>query len=418
MKHIVRRGLYAALWLLPCLARAQENALSYPEVLPPQEQVVRVLERQPLFAAARAGIAVEEANRQGLVAGSHEWTVRATSQRRREIAGSNYYENGIALERPLRWGSKAGKDAQLGDSGVRLSQLRLADAWHEAARSLMRSWFEWLREARSAARLQQNAQLLDRQVRIAGQRVKAGDAPRMELALVETERDRARSAAMAAAQRRDLVLAAMYGRYPGLNLAVPDALPEPATFTMSVAQWRDEILAENHEVGVARAEAEQSRLAAERAALDRLPDPTLGVHYMEERGRQERLLGMSVSIPIPGSARSAQSLASASRAEIAQDHAREAMLKVEADATQAAMRAEAAQSSWRQMEAISRAAESNADLALRAYALGELGLNDTLLARRQALDALTGAEQARIDALEAQSRLLLDAHRIWDREGL
>jgi outer membrane protein TolC len=418
MRRIVCRSLYAAFWLLPSLVWAQGEAVPYPAVLPPQEQVIRVLEQQPLFAAARSGIAMEEANRQGLVAGSYEWTLRATSQRRKEIAGTNYYENGIALERPLRWGSKAGKDAQLGDSGVRLSELRLADAWHEAARSLMRGWFDWLREARTAARLQQNAQLLDRQLHIVGQRVKAGDAPRMELALVETERDRAQAAAMAAMQRRDLILAALSSRYPGLNVAVPDTLPEPAPLARSAAQWREEILAENHEVGVARAEAEQSRLAAERAALDRVPDPTVGVHYMEERSRQERILGMSLSFPIPGAARSAQSLASASRAEIAADHAREVKLKVEADATQAAMRAESAQALWRQMDAISRQAEANAALASRAYALGELGLNESLLARRQALDALTNAEQSRIDALEAQARLLLDAHRIWDREGM
>jgi capsule polysaccharide export protein KpsE/RkpR len=91
-------------------------------------------------------------------------------------------------------------------------------------------------------------------------------------------------------------------------------------------------------------------------------------------------------------------------------------LRVEAEATQVALRASSAQSLWRQMATISRQAEANAALASRAYALGELPLNDTLLARRQALDALTSAEQAQIDALEAQARLLLDAHAIWAAE--
>jgi cobalt-zinc-cadmium efflux system outer membrane protein len=49
----------------------------------------------------------------------------------------------------------------------------------------------------------------------------------------------------------------------------------------------------------------------------------------------------------------------------------------------------------------------------RAYELGESPLSDTLLARRQALEALSAAEQAQIDALEAQARLLLDMHAIW-----
>ncbi len=55
----------------------------------------------------------------------------------------------------------------------------------------------------------------------------------------------------------------------------------------------------------------------------------------------------------------------------------------------------------------------HAELARRAHELGELGLTDSLLAGRAALDAGLAAEHARIGANEAIARLLLDAHELW-----
>ena len=60
-----------------------------------------------------------------------------------------------------------------------------------------------------------------------------------------------------------------------------------------------------------------------------------------------------------------------------------------------------------------QATRDNAHLMQRAYSLGEADLQTLLLARRQALDASTAAEQARAEALRWHYRLLVDAHLIW-----
>ena len=412
-KRCARLGLIAPLLLpmLPALAANQTD--SYPAALPPPALVHDVLARQPRVAAARAGISAEQANSRRLAAGTYEWSVRTTVQRRNEASGPRYHENEIAVERPLRWMSKADKDVELGDHGVRVSEARLGDAWHEAARGLLKDWFDWLRGARAALRLAQHAQLLEQQLSIVRRRVRAGDAPRMDAMLAETERDRAQAAYLQAEQRRELLAAGLRSRYPGLEPRMPEALPAPQPLAGDEEAWRRKILEDNHEIELAQAEVRIDRLSAERAALDRLPDPTLGLRYAQERDRQERIFGVSVSIPIPGTARREQELASLSRADMAQERAREVRVRVEGDALQVSMRAAAAQALSAQLAGISGQAENNAALVARAYALGEAPLNDTLLARRQALDALTAAEQARIDALEAQARLLLDMHAIW-----
>ncbi len=55
----------------------------------------------------------------------------------------------------------------------------------------------------------------------------------------------------------------------------------------------------------------------------------------------------------------------------------------------------------------------NAELVARAYSLGESSLGETLVARRQALEASLAESLARLDANEARYRLLLDAHQLW-----
>lgn len=402
-------ALHAA---VPALAAGPAGA-AYPPLLPPPDLVSRLLERQPQVSAAQAGIAVEQANRRRLEAGPHEWSVSASAQRRNETSGPRYRENEVALERPLRWMGKADKDAELGRQGVSISEARLADAWHEAARTLLRRWFEWVREAQAAQRLAQQAALLGQQADIVRRRVAAGDAPRMEMMLADTERNRVEAAFLQAAQRRDLLAAGLLVSYPGLALALPAALPEPALPPGDALLWRQKALEGNHEIALADAEAALGRASAERAALERTPDPTLGLRYAQERGHQERLFSVTVSIPIPGQARREQVLASLGQADVARENARAVRLKVEADALAAALRADGAQTLWRQLAEIGRQSGSNAALVARAYELGESPLSDTLLARRQALEALSAAEQAQIDALEAQARLLLDMHAIW-----
>lgn len=402
-------ALHAA---LPALAGEAASA-AYPALLPPPHLVGQLLERQPQVTAAQAGISVEQANSRRLAAGPYEWSVRASAQRRNESSGPRYRENEVALERPLRWMGKADKDAELGRQGVSMSEAGLADAWHEAARTLLRRWFEWVREAQAAQRLQQHAAILGQQADIVRKRVAAGDAPRMEMMLADTEHNRTEAAWLQAAQRRDLLAAGLRVSYPGLEPALPSGLPEPALPPGDAVLWRQKILEDNHEIALAEAEAALGKATAERAALDRTPDPTVGLRYAQERDRQERLFSVTVSIPIPGQARQEQLLASLGRADVARENARAVRLKVEADALSAALRADGAQALWRRLAEVGRQSAGNAALVARAYELGESPLAETLLARRQALEALSAAEQAQIDALEAQARLLLDMHAIW-----
>lgn len=409
-----RKVIPAACFLL--LSAMAARAGEYPAALPPEEAVRKVLNELPQVKAARAGVDLEEANAGRLRAGAYEWTVKAGVQRRTENAGTRYRENEIAIERPVRWFGKAEKDKAIGEHGVKLAGFALADAWHESGRTFLKAWFDTMRDARAAARLQEDASLTEQQAAIVRKRFKAGDAPRVELMLAETEHERAVAAQRQAARRAERSIAELRVRYPAATFDLPQALPLPTEPGGTVAEWKQRILAENHEIELANAEAERSKLNAQRAALDRMPDPTVGVRMAHERDSQEKIVGVTFSMPLPGTARRSSQDASAAQARIAEERAHQAALKVESDAAGIAMSAEAAYETWQKLAQVANRMKDNAEVVSKAYSLGEIPLGDLLLARRQAIEAGANAEAAQFDALEAQARLLLDAHLIWDFE--
>lgn len=396
--------------LNPAIATAAEN---YPAWLPPAEQVQKALEDLPQLRASRAAVTAEQANAARLQAGSHEWSARTGVQQRSERIGRNYVENEIMFERALRWGSKADKDRALGENGMLFADAALADNWHESARALMALWFDWLREERNAVRLQDYAQVLARELHIVQQRFKAGDAPRMDIMLAETELAKASVSQAQAAQRTRLLAAEISKKFPGIVATMPAALPPPQPLEGDAALWQQKILTDNHELELAELGAKLEKLVAERVRLEQRPDPTFGVRVASERGGDERIIGFTVMMPLPGQYRRKQTEVAFARALVAEEQASETRVRVESNAQQVALAADSAWLLWRGLDDVALQTEANAALASRAYALGEAPLSDTLLARRHAIEALATAEQAQISALQSWSRLLLDTHAIW-----
>lgn len=410
------RKLYAAIALVAAID--VHAAEPYPALLPPQENVRAWIENLAEVRAARAGIELEQANAARLRSGPYEWTVSGTLQRRNERdTGQNYRENTLALERPVRWFGKADKDAALGQQRVKLASHALAEAWHEAGRNFLQDWFDALREARAAARLQEQSALYEQQVALVQKRLKAGDAPRLELLLVETERDRAVAEQRQAERRAERLQAILRQRYPGAMLPDLTTLPLPQPLAGTAEEWARHMLTVNHEIASAQAEAELGRLNAERATLERTPDPTLGMHVAQERGGQEKIIGVTISIPLSGSTRRAQQSAAASEAQIAQEKAGQVQSRVRREAQGAAMSALAAYENWERLARLAEQARETTALVSKAYALGEVPLGDLILARRQAMEAGASADAAQLEALQAQARLLLDTHAFWDFES-
>jgi cobalt-zinc-cadmium efflux system outer membrane protein len=109
------------------------------------------------------------------------------------------------------------------------------------------------------------------------------------------------SAQLAQAEGRARVAAERLRRhYPAL--ALPGSCPRSLRTPLegSADGWIEAVLQHNHELGLARAESARARISASRSDAERRPDPSIGVRMARERSGEERLLGVSLSIPLPG----------------------------------------------------------------------------------------------------------------------
>jgi outer membrane protein TolC len=418
MKQPLQNGVTACLSLVlvaGSLTAAAAGFRNYPD-LPPLESAAAALRSSPEALAARAGIKAGEAARRRLQAGDYEYNLRLTGQRRTVTASDRFREWDVGLERTLRLPGKAAIDGKLGETEVVRAQAAYGDALHEGGRSLLRLWFSWRRESAQVRQWQDQVDVLKQQLEIVNKRVRAGDAPRLESALAEAAVAQAQSALHQARLREQIAANELSQRFPTIPLPASVPLTEPVPLEQGLDYWREEILRHNHELAVARSETAQGRLLAERGRANKTPDPTLGLRYAGERDNDERILGLTVSIPFPGEARTARAEETAAHSEMAAQREAAVLRKVSTEAANTFAAAEAAYNGWKAARTAAEKIGANADLLSRAYSLGETNLTDVLIARRQALEARLAAALAQLDASESQYRLLLDAHQLWPLE--
>lgn len=403
----------ALLPLAPATALAEQRPT--PSDLPPTDLARQSIDQDPAVVEARRALVAAGHGAAALRAGSHEWTTRLAAQRRRYDNGGNSNEWTASLERTVRIGGKAGIDSLLGDNELTIGQARIGEARHEAARALADLWLDTLATGRQRELWAEQLSFAQSSQQAVEKRRKAGDASMLDLNvaradLIEVQRQLSAATSAEAKARAKLAV-----RFPTLKYA-PKPLAEPTALDMSLPQWRDRILAESDPIKVAEGLLKKAELSAARAKADRIPDPTVGVYTASEAFRNERIIGLSLSIPLSGSYRSdrmqqALQEAEAARAKVERQRRDEDVEIVEAyaDATGGLER-------WRLASQGLSTTRDSARLTQRAYTLGEADLQTLLLARRQALDASTAAEQARVEALRWHYRLLVDAHLIWALE--
>ncbi len=395
---------------------AAPDAAVAPEVtfLPPEHAVETAILALPIARAAASRVQQAEADQRLRGIGPHEAELLLLPQRRR-VDGSTRSEREyeVQLSSGLRWPNKVRLDREIGALGVDVATLRLGDAHHQGARLLLDEWMSWLTAAAQAERAGAQRALMQRERDAVATRVRLGDAAQRDLDLAEAGLARVVADALDAQARRDAARQRLGGDFPLLPLperspvlSAPQALDDPA-------RWQALIIERSHEIGAAVAEAERMQRIADRARADRVPDPTVGLRYLNERSGKETALGVVVSIPLGVRARSARADADLSAADAAQAEADGMRRSITLEARLAVADAEAAQASWAQLARAREAAALAARRSQRAYALGEAGVADWLLAERQAGDAAMAEIDARARAQRAWLRIQVDSHALW-----
>ncbi|MCA1925304.1 MAG: TolC family protein [Thiobacillus sp.] len=386
----------------------------YGSHLPDPAMAEAALWASPAVQQARAELGAQALRSEGIRRGRAEWTAGVdAAQRRIDAPAAWQAEWGVSLSRPLRLPPRAMTDRQLADAQLAYAGASLGEALHESGRQLLALWFDWLNESGQTAIWRAQAELAERQYATVDARIRLGESPRSDRASAEAMLAHARLQLQQATLRVQQAASRLQARFPAVGLQLDGALPHPVPPAGEAAAHVDAVMAHNHERARALRLAQALRAEARQLAARRSPDPGLGVFYRNEAAGSEHLLGVNMTLTLPGAARrsdqqAAEGLAAAALEALGRlDH----RLRTEAQADFELAVAQVEH--WRQAERAADAQETAARSAARAYELGEGSLDQVLATRRLALEARQLAHQLQVAALAQNARLQLDAHRLW-----
>ena len=403
----------AHILLASLLLAAPAHAAPEAPGLPPTPVARPLLDRDPSVAAARASLEAARIEAGILERSPYEWTARLSGQRRSLDAGPRHNEWNATIERPWRLPGKAAADASLAEATVAEGEAILGEALLEAARELASLWLDWL-GAESARELVQSMQAASQaNLDAVDKRLRAGDASRLDVSLAQGELAEQRRAANEAETLANVAWARLQARFPGIARTSPP-LAVPAPLAERIDYWRARILEQSDDLRLAQAQLGKARANADRVRAERIPDPTFGLYTASEVGGQERIVGVTVSIPFPGGQRSRRADKAVHSVEAARQKVEQRKRRLEAEIAAAVATAEGTLRGAQIAADGSSAMQESAQLMQRAYSLGEADLQALLTARRQAALAANNALASRAAALKAYSLLLIDAHLLWD----
>lgn len=390
---------------------------AHADYLPDPKAAEAALWTSPMVTQSRGDYAAQSLRSQSLQQGREEWKLDAEVDQRRiqTTPSDDFAEWGLALSRPIRMPARAEADRALAGALNAHAEASLGEALHESGRQLLTLWFDWLNQSSQSSLWQEQRQLAEQQLATVNARIRLGEAPRSERVNAEAALAQIRLQQQQAATRLQQARSRLLAQFPALPLTADTTLPPPAQsgFPGSAEQYVDAVLEHNHELFRARRQADVLQAEARKLARHRSVDPTLGVFYRNEMGGNEHVLGLGVSLTLPGGARRTDQEAVEQLAATAQDAALRLEQRLRQEARADFETATAQTANWEQAHQAAQALDEAARLAALAYSLGEGSLDQVLVNRRLALEGRLTAQQVQLDALAANARLMLDSHQLW-----
>jgi cobalt-zinc-cadmium efflux system outer membrane protein len=281
------------------------------------EQAVRT---SPSYRSAKADMDRASASARRIASGPYEFEINASGGQRKiddPLASENRYtEWSAGISRTVRLPGKRQVDANIAQLETDLAGTGVDQSLFAEREKFAMLWSAWRRadllstsSASQAAEALRIAELQQIAVDKGAERQIRADQLAAEAGLLQLQAEQDRTEAQVAR-------AALVARYPDIvfpettaPLDVSETMISPlfeATAESSPAYRRADLL------------AEQARLKAQRARMEKRPDPTFGLDFGNEFGGSETSVMGRVSIPIGGSARRAYAQEMSATATVAE----------------------------------------------------------------------------------------------------
>jgi cobalt-zinc-cadmium efflux system outer membrane protein len=378
--------------LLPISTTAQEERLTLEGALQ------RAREGAVAIVAARSRVEEARARLRGARA-IRDNPVLEGAVGRRSPSGSRA-DLDVGLSQKIELGGLRGGRIQAAEAGVLRQEADSDDAVVRTLRDVARAFLEAVAARERVGFARTTADFAADVHRIAERRFEAGDVAALELNLAAGALARARSEARAAEAAEALALGelkALVGVEPESALALeadlePEPLPELSSM-LEAALTRPDVRA---------LEAELREAEAERSAAGglRWPELTPAVRYERDEGVNVLWGGLTLSLPLWSRGQEARGVGDA----------RSTRLRAELEALRRTARLEVLSAydasrllrAARDELAVAAAGlEENEVLARRSYEVGQIGLADWLLVRRETVEARLLHLARRLEAAQA-----------------
>lgn len=379
------------------------------------QEVRKTLEQHPSVAAARANLAMATQEAALLENSPYEWTAKVVGQRRQVQTGARYQEWNASVEHGLRLPNKSAADKRIANAVLDEAQAHYGEALHEAARELLSVWMDSLGADQHVVLVEKNLSLAQSNLSTVEKRVKAGDASQLDFSLAKADLAEYKRLYSEAKTISAVAWGKLSTRFVDIKRNY-NALPALFPVEKPIDYWRERILSESDELKIVQAQTQKIMMQQERVRLDKIPDPTFGVFTASEVGGQERITGISISIPIPSGQRSKRADIAVHHSEKARQNLENTKRQLQAEIEGVIANAMGNYESFMIAEEGNLAMQNSAQLIQKAYSLGEVDLQSLLTATRLANSSSQNTLSAQVAAIKAYYLLLIDAHLVWNVE--
>lgn len=448
------------------LSLAQTESVS-PALLT-EAQIAQWLSDDPALQAIHARKQALQAQAAQTAGSGYEWTASYSRQEREyrqpELAGADKSrEWNLELERSLQLPGKAAASRRQAQALRQLADADEQAGLRLAISELIDSYLDALHASASLALLQQELAFAQTNLHAVEHRVKAGDAPALDARLAAAESQALQQELSQAQQTAHNRWTSFRLRYPAASVpafAVAldtsaligdaekiatekiateslttenklvknpgpvnpmqsnsmmvdspalQAIPEPRLVDGDLSLWQERLLSQQPALQQADASLKAASAAADKAKRERIPDPSIALYSGRESFGEESVVGLRLSMPIPGSQRTQA---------MRQGYAEEAAARADKELLLRSLRAQAenryhqTHSDYQRWQLATQMANNlgeNARLLHKAYRLGEQDLQGLLLGQQQHTRAALAEVESRVQALRSYYQLQIAA---------
>jgi cobalt-zinc-cadmium efflux system outer membrane protein len=390
-----------------------------------EAHLLQALRTRPAWLSAVSGQAAQAAQSQATAAGSQEWSTDLSMSRRhsQDAAQRRSNEWELAAQKPWRSPTQARAADQLAQAQRDVAQQNLNRQWRDLTLVLVQDLADWMQAQAQSRAWQLQLDTVTSLAQAATRRAQTGEGTELEGRQAEAAVLQARLQATLAMQKLHGQRTRLHTRWPQWPWLPTQPLSVQgdacgASLAAAAATWAERIGEHAPEVAAAQALAREAAAQAATDEAQKTPEPTVGLKGGQAFSGAERYIGVTLSLPWGGPARTAQAQASAWRLVQAQQALDEARLNAQAQAFDAVSQWQAACTQW-QMETQSLSIQEQLAQSLaRGHSLGEGSLQSVLLAQASVQDMRLRAQAAQAQAWLAWSRLLIGAGELWPASSM